>query len=55
MSDNIPIFTEQEKYNEAVLSSVKRVEVSYLPAQGAARLSVRCCYGRRYFARFEQL
>jgi len=30
VSDNIPIFTEQEKYNEAVLSSVKRVEAALL-------------------------
>lgn len=30
VSDNIPIFTEQEKYNEAVISSVKRVEAALL-------------------------
>lgn len=26
VSDNIPIFTEQEKYNQTVLSSVERLE-----------------------------
>lgn len=26
VSDNIPIFTEEEKYNQTVLSSVERIE-----------------------------
>jgi uncharacterized membrane protein YgcG len=30
VTENIPIYTEQEKYNEAVISSVKRIEAALL-------------------------
>ena len=38
VSDNIPIFTEEEKFNEAVSSIVKRVEAK-LTGAALSRIS----------------
>ena len=43
VSDNIPIFTEEEKFNEAVTSIVKRVEAKLTgatPSQSSAHLVI---------------
>lgn len=44
VSDNIPIFTEEEKYNQTVVSSVERLEAKLndqpVPGAAQARLQV---------------
>lgn len=41
VSDNIPIFTEEEKYNQTVLSSVERIEAQ-LTGQPVPGRTVLC-------------
>lgn len=39
LSDNIPVLTEQEKFNETITSSIKRLEASII---GQTPLLSRC-------------
>ena len=42
IGDNIPIFTEQEKFNETVTSSIKRLEAQIT---GTMTSLCSCCFG----------
>lgn len=44
VSDNIPIFTEEEKFNEAVSSIVKRVEAKLTGAAPSHNLTFTACF-----------
>ncbi len=44
-ADNIPIYTEEERYNQSVLSSVERLEAQLngKPVPGRSASTLLCC------------